>query len=159
QFRRQTAGEIDRYTIEKRIRRGDGTYVWVSITSSSVHDAQGQFQYAVRVQHDINDRKRAEESLARRMDEQAALYAFTERLQHAETLQDVHEPALDAIMRALRCQRASILLLDDADVMRFVAWRGLSDGYRRAVDGHSPWTPETPDPQPVCLPDIEAAEL
>ena len=159
QFGRQAAGEIDRYTIEKRIRRSDGTYAWVSITSSSVRDAQGQFLYAVRVQNDITDRKRAEESLARRIEEQAALYAFTERLQHAESLQDVYEAALDAIVRALRCQRAAILLLDDADVMRFVAWRGLSDPYRRAVDGHSPWTPGTLDPRPVCLADIEGAEL
>jgi PAS domain S-box-containing protein len=159
QFARQAAGELDRYTIEKRISRSDGTYAWVSITSSSVRDAQGQFLYAVRVQNDITDRKRAEETLARRVDEQAALYAFTERLQHAESLQDVHEAALDAIVRALRCQRASILLLDDAGIMRFVAWRGLSDPYRRAVDGHSPWTPGTLDPRPVCLADIEGAEL
>jgi PAS domain S-box-containing protein len=159
QFARQAAGEIDRYTIEKRIRRSDGTYAWVAITSSSVRDAEGHFLYAVRVQNDITDRKRAEEHLARRMDEQAALYAFTERLQHVQSLPEVYEPALDAIIRALRCQRASILLLDDAGVMRFVAWRGLSDTYRRAVDGHSPWTSGTNDPQPVCLADIEGAEL
>ena len=159
QFARQTAGEIDRYTVEKRTRRSDGTYTWMSITSSSVRDAQGQFLYAVRVQNDINDRKRAEESLARRMEEQAALYAFTERLQHAQSLEEVYEPALDAIMRALHCERASILLLDEADVMRFAAWRGLSETYRRAVDGHSPWTPATRDPPPVCFADIDSAEL
>ena len=43
--------------------------------------------------------------------------------------------------------------------MRFVAWRGLSDGYRRAVDGHSPWTRDTKDPQPICVEDIGRAEL
>jgi PAS domain S-box-containing protein len=159
QFLRQTAGEIDRYSIEKRIRRSDGTYTWVSITSASVRDAQGGFLYAVRVQNDIADRKRTEADLARRMDEQAALYGFTEQLQHAQSLPDVYEPALDAITRALRCKRASILLFDDAGVMHFVAWRGLSETYRRAVDGHSPWTVETRDPQPICLPDIEAAGL
>jgi PAS domain S-box-containing protein len=31
QFRRQVAGEFDRYTIEKRIHRKDGSYVWGSI--------------------------------------------------------------------------------------------------------------------------------
>src|SRR5262249_29879560 len=81
------------------------------------------------------------------------------RLQHAQSLPDVYEPALDAIVRALRCARASILLLDGAGVMRFVAWRGLSDAYRGAVDGHSPWTPESRDPQPVCLADVDAAAL
>ena len=61
QFRRQVAGEFDRYTIEKRIRRKDGSYVWASITSSSVRDADGRFLYAVRIQQDITERKRHEE--------------------------------------------------------------------------------------------------
>ena len=28
--------------------------------------------------------------------------------------------------------------------MRFKAYRGLSDSYRAAVEGHTPWTPDTP---------------
>jgi hypothetical protein len=32
-----------------------------------------------------------------------------------------------------------MLFDDDAGVMRFAAWRGLSDAYRRAVEGHSAW--------------------
>ena len=43
--------------------------------------------------------------------------------------------------------------------MRFVAWRGLSDAYRRATDGHSPWTPEAKDPQPICIDDIDRADI
>ncbi|HUI96524.1 MAG TPA: PAS domain S-box protein [Xanthobacteraceae bacterium] len=159
QFRRQVAGEIDRYTIEKRIRRHDGNYVWVSITSSSVRDAQGRFLYAVRAQHDIDDRKRAEEQLARRMEELAALYRLSERVQHAAALEELYEPALDAITRALRCERASILLLDPSDTMRFVASRALSETYRRAVDGHSPWPVDVRDPEPIYLDDVERAEL
>ncbi len=41
QFRRQIAGALDRYTIEKPIRRKDGSYVWASTTSLGVHDAGG----------------------------------------------------------------------------------------------------------------------
>ncbi len=61
QFRRQVAGEFDRYTCEKRIRRKDGSHVWASITSSSVRDLDGQFLYAIRIQQDITERKRREE--------------------------------------------------------------------------------------------------
>ena len=43
--------------------------------------------------------------------------------------------------------------------MRFVAWAGLSEGYRRAVDGHSPWTRDAIDPQPICIPDVGASDL
>ncbi len=65
QFRRQVAGEIDRYTIEKRIKTKAGGYFWASVTSSSVCDADGQFLYAVRVEHDITERKRGEQAAQR----------------------------------------------------------------------------------------------
>jgi PAS domain S-box-containing protein len=61
QFQRQVAGESDRYNIEKRIHRKDGSYAWASIISSSVRDYDGRFLYAVRTQEDITERKRREE--------------------------------------------------------------------------------------------------
>jgi PAS domain S-box-containing protein len=62
-YRRQVAGEIDRYTIEKRIRRKDEREIYVSVMSSSVRDRDGKFRYAVRVLQDITERKRAEDRL------------------------------------------------------------------------------------------------
>jgi GAF domain-containing protein len=59
----------------------------------------------------------------------------------------------------LGCQRAAILLFDDSGVMKFVAWRGLSDGYRQAVEGQSPWGRETRDPRAVCIEDIQDADI
>jgi PAS domain S-box-containing protein len=159
QFRRQLAGELERYTIEKRIYRKDGGHIWASVTSSSVRDAAGKFLYAVRVQHDITDRKRTEQMLARRMEEQAALFAFSERLQHCASAAQVYDAAIAAITRALACDRASILLFDSTDVMRFAAWRGLSEAYRSAVDGHSPWGPEEVDPRPLCIEDVAHSDL
>ncbi len=159
QFRQQVAGKLPRYTTEKRFRRKDGGTFWALITSSSLCDAQGAFLRAVRTQQDISDRKRAEEALARRMDEQAALYEFTRRLQSARSLEGVYEAALEAILSALHCGRASILLSDATAVMRFVAWRGLSASYRQAVDGHSPWAADAIDPQPICIDDVAQADL
>jgi PAS domain S-box-containing protein len=159
QFSRQLAGESDHYSIEKRIYRKEGGYIWAAVTSSSIRDAAGKFLYAVRVQHDITDRKRAEQALARRMEEQAALFAFSESLQHCQSVDQVHEAALDAVTRALGCARASILLYDQADVMRFVAWRDLSEGYRRAVEGHSPWDRQETRPRPVCIEDVAHSDL
>ena len=87
------------------------------------------------------------------------LYELTDRLHRAESLADVHEAALDAICRALDCKRASILLHDAAGVMRFVAWRDLSDSYRNAVDGHSPWTPDVVDPLPIMIENVLLSDL
>jgi PAS domain S-box-containing protein len=108
---------------------------------------------------EFDQRRHAEQSLSRRMDEQAALYELTDRLHRAGSLDDVYLAALDAIVRALRCDRASILLFDKAGVMRFAAWRGLSDAYRVAVEGHSPWTPDARHPPPICVDDVETADL
>jgi PAS domain S-box-containing protein len=159
QFRRQVAGEIERYSIEKRIHRKDGTHFWAEVTSSSIRDSIGRFVYAVRVQHDITSRKMAELSLARRMHEQAALFKFSERLQYVSSAQQLHEAALDAIGHGLGCRRAAILLFDSAEVMRFAAWRGLSDAYRQAVEGHSPWATDEKDARPVYFENVEAADF
>ncbi len=159
QFHRQVRGDIDRYTTEKRFLRPDGSKLWVSVTSSSVRDGDGRFLYAVRVHYDVTGWKRAEEALARRADEQAALYEFTAALQHTVTRHDACAEGLTAILRALRCDRAAVLLYDAADVMRFEAWHGLSENYRRTVEGHSPWDRDAKDPEPICIDDVETADL
>lgn len=89
--------------------------------------------------------------------ELAALYRFTDRLFRAVTETEIYEAALDAIAQAMGCERASILRFDEDDVMRFVAWRGLSDAYRAAVDGHTPWTSGQRDVDPLLISDIEQA--
>jgi len=88
-----------------------------------------------------------------------AVYRFTDRLFRAHSLSDGYAAALDAIVEALDCNRASILIFDDRNVMRFVAWRGLSPAYRKAVEGHSPWKPEDTDVEPICVNDVEATDL
>src|SRR5262249_38642607 len=107
----------------------------------------------------VSEGKGGEVGVAKGADEQAALYQFTDRLFRATSRDDVYDAALDAIVRALGCERAAVLVFDDAGVMRFVAWGGLSDGYRKAVEGHSRWTRDTRNPQPITMDDVDAAEL
>jgi two-component system, chemotaxis family, sensor kinase Cph1 len=45
-------------------------------------------------------------------------------------------------------------LRDDAGVMRFTAWRGISNADRAAVEGHSPWPCDVREPEPIYLSDI-----
>ena len=45
---------------------------------------------------------------------------------------------------------------DPDGVMRFKASRGLSEAYRRAVEGHTPWRPDSRDPQPIWVADVAA---
>ncbi len=66
QYQQLVAGEIDRYSIEKRIVRRDGSVIWVSVMCSSVRDAAGKFVYGVRIFEDITERKVAEDELRER---------------------------------------------------------------------------------------------
>jgi len=88
-----------------------------------------------------------------------ALHQFVERRLQATSLEDIYDAALDAIAAALRCDRAAILLTDETGVMRFVASRGLSETYRKAVEGHSPWPAGVESPPPVCLANVCTAEI
>jgi len=93
------------------------------------------------------------------VDELGVLFRFTDRLFRAEREEDVRDAALDAIIAGLHCNRASILLFDEAGVMEFVASRGLSADYRQAVTGHSPWKPGEPQPEPIHIDDVASSDL
>ena len=140
-------------------RRKDGRLLDISLTVSPIWDEHGRIVGASKIARDITARKQAEALMARRAEEQAALYRFTDRLYRAASLNDIYDAALDAIVAALHCSRASILRCDGGGVMRFAAWRGLSERYRNAVEGHSPWPADAAAPDPVCLPDIASADL
>ncbi|HYH08313.1 MAG TPA: ATP-binding protein [Thermoanaerobaculia bacterium] len=86
----------------------------------------------------------------------AAVARLTSTLGRATTLAEVYDCALDALLDGVGVERASVLLFDEAGVMSFVAWRGISDRYRRAVHGHTPWTPDTRGAAPIGVHDVHA---
>ena len=69
---------------------------------------------------------------------------------------DIYGAAVDAVILTLRGHRAAILVLDDTGIMRFQAWRGLSDEYRASATGYTPWAPEATDHRSVRVPDTLA---
>jgi PAS domain S-box-containing protein len=144
---------------ETKRRRKDGTLVDISLTVSPVRDATGRIIGASKIARDITETKSAAEALAARFREQAALYRLTERVQHTKRIEEVYEATLDAIQGALNCDRASILLFDDSGTMRFVAARGLSEHYQRAVDGHSPWHTGANEPEPIFVENVDETEI
>ena len=147
------------YQFEKRFIRRDGSTWWSNVSVTTIHDSSGRPKGGVGVMIDIEERKRAEEALTEFARQQEALYKLSEQLHRTDSLEDVHDAALDAILSALQCDRASILLYDNTNVMHFVAWRGLSEEYRKATDGHSPWTPDVKDPKPISMDDVRTVDL
>lgn len=151
-------GEAVEHYETVRLRK-DGTRIDVSLTVSPIKDEDGRIIGASKIIRDVTARKRSEEALARRVNELGATYELIDGLHRAQSLDDMHTAAMHAIFRGLPCDRASILLFDDAGVMRFVAAQGLSAAYRSAVEGHSPWTPDSLNAIPIIEPNIDAADM
>jgi PAS domain S-box-containing protein len=141
-----------------RVRK-DGTLRDVSVTISPMKDSAGRIFGASKVARDVSDRKRTEKELSDRAREQTALFRLADQLHRATSMEDVYTAGLNAIFAALQCDRASILLCDEAGVMRFVSWRNLTDGYRSATEGHSPWASGDRNPSVVYVPNIANADM
>jgi PAS domain S-box-containing protein len=84
----------------------------------------------------------------------AVRLAVGRALGRTRDLDDVYSAALDTLAECLDVSRASVLLFDPDGVMRFKAWRNLSSEYRAAVQGHSPWTPDSVDAEPMLVSDV-----
>ena len=147
------------FRAEARVRRADGEWRWLD--SYAVPRSTELFHTSgmIGCSADITERKRAEQALVEGARQQRALYQLADHLHHAQSIDDVYTAALDAIFSSLRCDRAAISLFDDAGVMRFADWRDLSDGYRKAVENHSPWKPDKRYLEPVCVNDVDLAEI
>ncbi len=85
-----------------------------------------------------------------------AVHRLALALQHADGSPAFYDEAVGTIVELLGVDRASLLLFDPDGIIRFKAWRGLSDSYRQAVEGHSPWRPEDVDARPILIPDVLA---
>lgn len=62
-FQAMLAGAGDRFAMEKRFVRKDGSTLWVELTVSLVRDAQGRPDYAIGMTQDITERKRLADEL------------------------------------------------------------------------------------------------
>ncbi|HET7697048.1 MAG TPA: ATP-binding protein [Vicinamibacterales bacterium] len=84
----------------------------------------------------------------------AVCLSLTRAIGRSRTVDEIYDATLDALAAGLGIRRASILLFDADGVMRFKAYRGISERYRRAVEGHTPWRPDTRDAEPIVVPDV-----
>jgi PAS domain S-box-containing protein len=145
--------------VEGMAERPDGSRIPFLAHPTPLFDDDGVLLGAINLLADISDQKAAQRALSRRMNKLATLYRFTDRLHRVKSFEDIYEAALDAITSALRCQRASVLVFDASGTMKFVAWRSLSDAYRAAVEGHSPWSETTTDAAPIAISDVLNSDL
>jgi PAS domain S-box-containing protein len=149
----EVASGTDVFAVTVRLRRADGSYAWFEVNGSSVHDEEGELRFMLGTARDVSER----EELRWRLRDLDAVYRFADAVAGARALDVVLEAALDALIEATGADRASVLLADDDGVLRFRAWRGLSDRYRTSTEGRSPWPADVSDPQPVLVEDLAEA--
>ncbi len=146
-------GEPNVESVELKLVCKNGSQTWIETTGIAIPSVDPQAIYVVG--KDIADRKRMELQETRRLSELEALYLLSNTVSTASSLEQVYAAAMDAILKLLKADRVSILLFDVDSVMRFKAWRGLSDAYRQGADGHSPWTRDAEKPESIFIDDIE----
>ncbi len=143
--------DVDAVTV--RLSRAGGGYPWFEVNGSAVRDDDGELRFMLGTARDVSER----EELRSRLRDLDAVYRFADAVAGGRALAEVLEAALDTLLEATGADRASVLLADDDGVLRFRAWRGLSDRYRAATDGRSPWPPDVANPQPVLIEDVAGA--
>ena len=92
-FVRELAAHDQVHNFESRIRKKDGTVIWISENARVVRDQAGEAVYYEGTVVDITDRKRAEEGLAAQRAYFAQLFANSPQ---AITLIDMHRNIIDA---------------------------------------------------------------
>ena len=143
--------DVDAVTV--RLRRASGAIAWFEVNGTAVRDEDGELRSMLGTARDVSER----EELRERLRDLDAVYRFADAVAGARALDEVLEAALDSLLEATDADRASVLLVDDEGVLRFRAWRGLSDGYRASTEGRSPWPLDLDDPQPVLVGDVADA--
>ena len=139
--------------------RPDGSRRWFTPYPTPLRNSDGAITGGLNMLVDITERKRTENALVDALRQQKALFQVADGLHRASSLDELYGTAMKAICDALQCEHVAILLYDETDTMRFASWRGLSENYRKAVEGHSPWKRDDPDPQPICITDVGSAQL
>ena len=91
--------------LEAVAERPDGTRIPFIPYPTPLFDSSGTLVGALNMLVDISARNRAEVTVARHRDEQAALYQLTDSLFRTDSLSGVCDAALDAIHQALGCER------------------------------------------------------
>ncbi len=99
--------------------------------------------------------ERTDRQIKQRLAILESISQLTAALNRPQPVEQLYRLTMDALQSAVGANRVSILLLDNQGGLQFRAWRGLSEDYRAAMKGHSPWTRDTSDLAPVLVPNVE----
>lgn len=117
--------------VDARIRRNDGEYRWFNLRQSPLLDSDGNVVRWYGVVVDIEDRKRAEESLRQSQSDLAHVTRMTATGELAVSIaHEVNQPLMAIVTNASTCLRWLQPGHTDLEQARFAAERIVKDGHR-----------------------------
>ncbi len=146
-------------TAPYRMRTKFGKIVWMMGYIILLRNSSGEITHFLGYAVDITVQKEREAKLQTHYERIRDLHRVIEVLNRADSLESIYHNALNGIIKILKADRASILLFGEDNRVHFKSWINLSDEYRKKVDGHSPWTKEQMDVEPILVPDIKHSQF
>ena len=143
-----------RNLVEQEFMMWDGKKVWLRVINSFIESENAE-PLLLGVFTEITEQKLAEEKVQKQYENISHLFNLSKAVSRAESLEKVYSKALNSILLSLTADRASLLLFDEQGVMKFIEWRELSEEYRRATEGHSPWKRDAKNPEPILVEKVE----
>jgi PAS domain S-box-containing protein len=117
--------------VDARIRRADGEYRWFNLRQNPLLDADGNVVRWYGVVVDIEDRKRAEESLRQSQSDLAHITRMTTTSELAVSIaHEVNQPLMAIVTNAGTCLRWLQAGRTDLKQARLAAERIVKDGHR-----------------------------
>ncbi len=142
------------FSNEFRIVWPDGSIRFLSSRGTLLCDDMGQPVSVLGISVDITAQKRDARQVEQKLEQMHVLSGLAEAVNRAEEPSEIYLTALHGLKRAVGSDRASVLIFDSDGVMRFKAWTGLSDQYREAASGHTPWKHGEAGALPITVPDV-----
>jgi two-component system cell cycle sensor histidine kinase/response regulator CckA len=108
----------------------------------------------IMILRDVTESRKQTLEVQRRFGQLQLLFELAGAVSRAQELDEIYRIAIEGLVRTGAADRAAILIYDPDGVMRFKAWIGLSEEYRTAVEGHTPWARGAFDAQPITVSDV-----
>ncbi len=147
QLRRMLSGEISSYQLDKRYIHRDGRIVWITLSVSVVHDADGEPVYFVSQMEDITERKRSQLAVEATLEVARAVEGETELDRVLELIADRSRALVEASGLAILLADGEQFVVAAAvgsvdrsligrrvDVRRSLAGRVVATGQAQSLD-------------------------
>lgn len=135
QFDRLLAGEIEKYSLEKRFIRKDGTVVFTDLSVGCVRRADGSVDYVLTLLGDITEQKQAEKERLAHLHFLECMDRINQAIQGTNDLERMMSNVLEIMLSIFDCDRAWLVYPCDPEATSWkVPMERTRPGYPGALE-------------------------